>query len=229
MCVVVAFLVALVLRRLEARRLGIAAAPGQRLIGIAALAGAVVGSKLGMALFEPWPALGDLFRRAAGFDFAGKTVVGALLGGIAGVEIAKWRLGIRRRTGDQFAIAAALGIGIGRVGCLLNGCCYGTPGGGPLAVDIAGASRHPVQAYEAAALLVLAAGLWATRRADRPEGRLWREFLIGFFAIRFSTEFLRGDPAIRFGPVSLVQAVCLAAIAAFALQLRAPRPAAAAG
>ena len=48
-------------------------------------------------------------------------------------------------------------------------------------------------------------------------------------AIRFAMEFLRGDPGLRLGPMSLVQLVCLAGIATFALQLREPRQAAVPG
>jgi hypothetical protein len=55
----------------------------------------------------------------------GKSVLGALLGGYAGVELAKHALGLRAATGDLFALVAPLGIGIGRVGCLLHGCCLG--------------------------------------------------------------------------------------------------------
>ena len=56
----------------------------------------------------------------------GKTILGALLGGYAGVELAKKALGYTRVTGDWFALVAPVGIVLGRVGCLLHGCCLGT-------------------------------------------------------------------------------------------------------
>jgi phosphatidylglycerol:prolipoprotein diacylglycerol transferase len=52
---------------------------------------------------------------------AGKTIVGAILMGTIAVEFAKRRVGITRRTGDLFAIPLAVGIAIGRLGCLLAG------------------------------------------------------------------------------------------------------------
>ena len=67
-----------------------------------------------------WP-MPDRWLRLA----TGKSVLGALLGGYAGVELAKHALGHRAATGDLFSLVAPLGIGIGRVGCLLHGCCLG--------------------------------------------------------------------------------------------------------
>lgn len=55
----------------------------------------------------------------------GKTVLWGLAGGYVGVEIAKWSLYVRGRTGDSFVIPMAVAIAIGRLGCLVQGCCYG--------------------------------------------------------------------------------------------------------
>jgi phosphatidylglycerol:prolipoprotein diacylglycerol transferase len=206
--VLAAFVLAILVWRSEVRRLSLAAKPANRWIAAAALVGAIVGSKLGMVLVQTPGALGETLHRALGLDFSGKTVVGALVGAIAAVELAKKWLGIRESTGDQFAIAVPLGFAVGRIGCLFNGCCYGIPARGPIAVDIADVSRQPVQIYEASLLLTLAAVLYASRLKPRPPGRLWRLFLVGFCGIRFGTEFLRGDPSIHLGPLSLVQIVC---------------------
>jgi phosphatidylglycerol---prolipoprotein diacylglyceryl transferase len=217
--VALGFAAALVVRRAEARRLGLAARPGQRWLTAAALLGAMLGAKAGMVLFEPWDRLGDLFQRMLMLDFTGKTVIGALAGAILAVEITKKALGIRHPTGDQYAVAVPLAIGLGRIGCLLNGCCYGAAGGGPVAAHMAGALRHPVQAYEAIAVLALAAWLWTGRQRPRPPGHLWRLFLVGFASIRLGLEALRGDPSLRLGPVSFVQIVCAAAILGYGMTL----------
>jgi hypothetical protein len=47
----------------------------------------------------------------------------ALLGGYAGVELAKRPVGLREATGDWFAIGVPFSIAMGRNGCLLYGCC----------------------------------------------------------------------------------------------------------
>jgi phosphatidylglycerol:prolipoprotein diacylglycerol transferase len=93
------------------------------LIYVAALLSAFIGAKLVYVLAEgwlDWP-MPDRWLRLA----TGKSVLGALLGGYAGVELAKHALGHRAATGDLFALVAPLGIAIGRVGCLLHGCCLG--------------------------------------------------------------------------------------------------------
>lgn len=212
---VIAFLVTLAVRRFESRRLGYLASAGYRWVGVGALVGAVVGSKLGMVLFEPPAHYGELLERMMALDFTGKTVVGGLAGGYLGVEVSKKLVGIRHSTGDGFAVALPLGQAIGRIGCFLDGCCYGRPTTGLLAVTLGGEPRHPVQLYEAALDLLLAVALWSMRNTVRPAGHLFRRYLIGYSAIRFGMEFLRGDPALHLGPLTLVQLACVATILGF--------------
>ncbi|MCB9761038.1 MAG: prolipoprotein diacylglyceryl transferase [Alphaproteobacteria bacterium] len=213
--VLLAFVVAGAVRRAELARLGHARMPGYRWVPVGALLGAVVGAKLGMLLFEPPEVAAETFARVLSLDFTGKTVVGGLIGGYLGVEIAKKAVGITRSTGDGFAVAVPLAQAVGRVGCLLNGCCYGTPWEGPWAVSIGGVWRHPTQLYEAGLDLALAAALWATRWTERPAGHLFRRYLVGYALIRFATEFVRGDAGHTLGPLTWVQALCLGVAALF--------------
>lgn len=92
-------------------------------IYIAALVGAFLGAKLVYLAAEGWMYAGspDRWRVWA----TGKSILGALLGGYASVEVAKRALGYRQATGDFFALVAPVGIILGRVGCLLHGCCLG--------------------------------------------------------------------------------------------------------
>jgi phosphatidylglycerol:prolipoprotein diacylglycerol transferase len=93
------------------------------LIYLAALVGAFLGAKLVYLAAEGWMYWNspDRWRAWA----TGKTILGAMLGGYASVELAKRALGYRAATGDFFAIVAPVGIILGRVGCLLHGCCLG--------------------------------------------------------------------------------------------------------
>ena len=213
--VLLAFAVALPLRRAEARRLGHESEPGYGWVPLGALLGAVVGAKLGMLLFEPWDDFRSLMAHMFDLDFTGKTVVGALAGGYLGVEIAKKRVGITRRTGDGFAVAMLVGMAVGRVGCFLEGCCAGVPWDGPLAVAYLGAPRHPAPLYEGALDLLLAAVLWRLRGRAYPEGNLYRRALGGYAIIRFCLEPIRVDYNPWWGWLSGVQLVCLATAVGF--------------
>lgn len=215
-------LLAAAVRRREVARLGYAATPGHHLVGLAALAGGIVGSKLGMALFVPPAELLRLGAAALAFDFTGKTVVGGIAGGYLGVELAKWRLGIRHSTGDAFAVALPLAQGVGRVGCFLHGCCPGRESDLPWSVPLDGVYRHPAQLYEAALDLALAAAVWAVRERPRPAGHLFKATLLGYAAIRFGLEPLRDDTGWRVGPLTAVQWACLAAGLALGAALARP-------
>src|SRR5258708_8210342 len=85
----------------------------------AAAIGAVVGSKL-LYWFED-PAGTLAHWRDPAFLMGGKTIVGALIGGLFFVELVKHRLRISPRTGDLFAVPLCVGIAIGRIGCFLTG------------------------------------------------------------------------------------------------------------
>jgi phosphatidylglycerol:prolipoprotein diacylglycerol transferase len=123
----------------------------------AAVAGAALGSKL-LFLVEDPPLTWHNLRNPA-YLMGGKTIVGALIGGLLTVELLKRYIGLRASTGDLYAIPLALGIAIGRIGCFLTGLSdntYGTPTSLPWAIDFGDTiPRHPTQIYEIAFLLAL--------------------------------------------------------------------------
>jgi phosphatidylglycerol:prolipoprotein diacylglycerol transferase len=119
-------------------------------------------------------------------------------GGLGGGALAAWTYcrawGIRiADAADAGAPGLALGHAIGRVGCLLGGCCYGTVVDEkfPLAVQLAGAWRHPVQLYEACGLVVLAivTALLPRRRG----GAIFLAYVGGYALLRLVVEHWRGD------------------------------------
>jgi len=216
------FLVAFGVKRLEESRLGYRARPGYRFVAVGALVGAVVGAKVGMLLYVPFDAWRDILRDLAAFHFEGKTVLGGLAGGFAGVEVAKRLAGVTGSTGDAYALAIPLGQAVGRLGCFFAGCCYGSPSTLPWAIASHGELRHPVQLYDAACCLLLALGVAALRGRDWPPGRLFRVMLIGYGLLRILLDPLRGDERMTFGPFSLAQWFCAAAMAALALSIWRP-------
>jgi prolipoprotein diacylglyceryltransferase len=220
---VVSAVVAGLIRRLELRRLGWERDSSQRVVAAGALVGAILGAKLGMILFEPPDALAVTLSRAFALDLTGKTVIGGLAGGFLGVELAKWAIGHRRSTGDAWAVALPTAQAVGRIGCLLHGCCYGAPADLPWSVVLGGVPRHPAPLYEAFLDVLLALWLATIRDRPRPAGHLFRIYLVGYATIRFVVEAFRGDPHRVLGPLTLVQWVCLAAIVGFGRTL-AQRP-----
>ena len=93
------------------------------LIYIAALAGAFLGAKLVYLGAEGWLHWHDEHRWV--ILATGKSITGALLGGYLAVEAAKRFLKYPGTTGDWFAIIVPVGIMLGRIGCMLQGCCLG--------------------------------------------------------------------------------------------------------
>jgi phosphatidylglycerol:prolipoprotein diacylglycerol transferase len=129
-----------------------------------ALIGVVVGilaATLGQSLYE-WIRLGFTALPSAG----GRTILIGVLGGWAAVELAKWRLGIRQKTGVLWALALPAGEAVGRIGCWFHGCCYGKICHLPWAVYQHEAWRHPTQFYLSAAALINFAIVYRFRDRD---------------------------------------------------------------
>lgn len=183
-------------------------------IGVAAIVGAALGAKLGYWIVDPRNAFADFpdWQRL----LEGKTIVGALLGGLAGVELVKRAIGAQGSSGDAFAMPLIAGIAIGRIGCFLAGLAdhtYGNPTLLPWGVDFGdGVPRHPTQLYEIAFLLALAALLLWRRRAFIQPGDVFRAFMIAYLAFRLLIEFIKPLPFVYVGMLSGIQLLCLAGL-----------------
>ncbi len=141
-------------------------------------------------------------------------------GGLVGASGAAWWL-LKRdafpfwRAADMAGFAIPLGLGFGRMGCLMAGCCFGTTCDLPWAVAFPWRSAaseeqfrdhllsspkmwslpvHPTQLYEAAASLAIAAVclLWVHGR-KRYDGQVFAVFLSLYAVARFLLEALRRD------------------------------------
>jgi phosphatidylglycerol:prolipoprotein diacylglycerol transferase len=126
----------------------------------------------------------------------GKTILCGLVGGYFGVEIAKWSLHIRIRTGDSFAVPVAASIAVGRLACFSAGCCHGTPTSLPWAVvfpSVDALARHPTQLYESAFHLAAAAALYQLERRGLFRGQLIKLYIIAYAMYRFASEVIRPE------------------------------------
>jgi phosphatidylglycerol---prolipoprotein diacylglyceryl transferase len=198
----------------------VVAEPQRWTVLAAAAVGALLGSRV-LGLAEQWPTLEVAWRSgympALLLSPGGKTIVGGLLGGWIGVEAMKKVSGIRRRTGDLFALPLCVGIAVGRIGCFIAGIAddtYGKPTDLPWAVDLGdGIGRHPVQIYEIIFLIFL--GIVVSKRAKLPEGARFRIFLASYLGWRVFIDFFKPQPLIH--GLNLIQWSCLAGIAFLAL------------
>ena len=167
----------------------------------------IVGAKLTQLVAQGWPTKVPI-TAALDPSAGGRALLGGLVFGWIGVEVAKWRLGIRRSTGDLFALALPAGEAVGRIGCYFNGCCYGEKSDLPWAIYQHGAWRHPSQIYSAITAFALFIGLLAIRKHMQREGDLFLLYLCGFGATRFLLEFVRWRESTYFG-LSPMQWFCL--------------------
>jgi phosphatidylglycerol:prolipoprotein diacylglycerol transferase len=166
-------------------------------IGLGAFCGAMIGAKLPFLLSD-WEGL----LSGVAWLSDGKTIMFGIVGGYFGVELAKWILEIRAKTGDSFAVPVAISVAIGRVACFQAGCCYGRPTNLPwgvvfaTAVDNPTVPRHPTQLYETAFHALAAAGLWWLQRHSLLRGQLIKLCLITYLLYRFGSEWLRPEPRV---------------------------------
>jgi phosphatidylglycerol:prolipoprotein diacylglycerol transferase len=158
----------------------------------------IIGAKLAELLFSGWPVRIPLVF-ALDPRLGGRALLGGVIFGWIGVEIAKCRLGVRRSTGDLFAIALPAGEAIGRIGCFFNGCCFGTECDLPWAVNQHGAWRHPTQIYSAVTAAAIFLVLVVLRARFPREGDLFRAYLVLFGVTRFALEFLRAHDTVWAG------------------------------
>ena len=186
--------------------------PGSFAIFIGAVFGAFFGAKVLFLVSEGW-----LYFSAEGGYLAlatGKTIVGALLGGYAGVEFAKWLVKHPEPTGDWFAVGVPLSIAAGRFGCLRHGCCPGKESGAEdwwTLADAEGVQRWPAVPLELGFNLLFVAAILPIAIRGAGRGQLFHLYLVAYGCFRFWYEFHRDTPKL-FGEVSGYQLGAIALI-----------------
>jgi phosphatidylglycerol:prolipoprotein diacylglycerol transferase len=137
-------------------------------------------------------------------NFEGLGVYGAVIGILLAVfiycrvqKLSVWQMG------DIVAPGALVGMAIGRIGCLINGCCYGLPTTVPWAVIYmnpnsyapVGIPIHPTQAYHILWNMAAFVVIWSLRKRLKPEGSLFFLYLALYAAGDLLVRFFReGDP-----------------------------------
>jgi len=223
----VAFLVGTWLALREARRLGL---DEDKVVSVVLIT--LVASILGARALYVLEHVHE-FRREWGSVLAlwqgGLTLYGGVIAGtVAGLWSARamglsmWRLA------DALTPAVALGTLFGRVGCYLNGCCYGRPTTLPWGVhfpsdsyaglEFGNAAVHPSQLYFALAGLGLFAIAWVLRRRLRVPGTLFWLFLLLFALVRIPLDVTRAYESdaiiVRLGGLAVTESQLTSAVLA---------------
>lgn len=156
------------------------------------------------------------------FRRGGIAIQGALLLGFATTAWTCKRRNINMLNGlDVYISPVLLGMALGRIGCVMQGCCYGSPCSPslpwaityPESLHIACVPRHPSQIYEALldiALIVLVN--WVYKNAKFYGQTFWTG-IAGYGVVRFITEFFRECDSAPVAGLSLAQWAALLFVA----------------
>lgn len=211
--------------RADLRRRGIQA-DADTLCTIPALAG-IAGAKLYHVLESPRELIANPWHEL--FSQFGFAWFGGLIAGIAAFVILARRDRIPLiELCDAASPAAALGYGIGRIGCLLSGDGdYGIPTSLPWGMSfpnglVPTTTRvHPTPIYELIGAVVIFGILWRMgAKRGRASGEVFAAYLILTGAARFTVEFIRINPRSFFGLTNAQVASIVSVVAGVVLWWR---------
>jgi phosphatidylglycerol:prolipoprotein diacylglycerol transferase len=176
----------------------------------------------------------ETFLRVINFPEGGLVVYGALFGGVIAVLYFIRQHGLPAlATFDLIAPSMLIGLALGRVGCFLNGCCYGGPTSLPWAVKfppgsppfadqvssgmLMGANPpaslpiHPAQLYSAITAALIGWLLWTYYPLRRRDGQVVALMMLLYPISRFLEEIIRTDEPAVFGTgLSISQNISMA-------------------
>jgi phosphatidylglycerol:prolipoprotein diacylglycerol transferase len=207
----IAFLVGTWLGLKEARRLGLD--PDHLVtVVLVTLVSSVIGARILFVLEHIDEFRGQWSSMLAVWQ-GGLTLYGGVVAGTLAALLTARRLGMPMwAVADALTPAVALGTMFGRIGCFLNGCCYGRPTHLPWGVvyppdsfaglEFGATPIHPAQIYNAWFGLALFGVLWTLRSRVRIAGTLFWSFIVAFALGRIVLDFFRAyEPAARLIPV----------------------------
>ncbi|MEW6188870.1 MAG: prolipoprotein diacylglyceryl transferase [Actinomycetota bacterium] len=193
-----AFVVGILLAYREARRRGLNPDLVFDLVLYAAIGG-IVGARLSYVIGHSREFLITPLRIFAIWE-GGLVFYGGLAGGTLAVILFIW---LRKlplwEIGDMIAPCLALGYAIGRIGCFLNGCCYGRLTNLPWGVNFFDVPRHPTQIYSSLYSSIIFGILWSLRAKIARPGILFWLYVLMYSTARFGIEFLRESPRVAVG------------------------------
>lgn len=165
------------------------------------MVGAILGARaVYVATYWKDEFAGQPFSEIFMIQHGGLVFYGGLIGAIiAGSIYIRWKKLPLWKTADVLAPSIALGSVFGRIGCWLNGCCYGRACSLPWAIHFpadhatGGLPVHPTEIYDALLNLLLYFGLAWLFRHKKFDGQIFATYLIGYAICRSIVEYFRGD------------------------------------
>lgn len=229
--VALGFLAAFQLVQHRGKRRGFGAGPAGDLTFVLMLGG-LIGARA-LYVVQNWSSeFSGRWFEALRIDHGGLVFYGGFIGAaVAGGVMCRLRKWHFAEAADLVAPALALGHALGRIGCLINGCCFGRPWEGVYAVRypvssgvldvhvhrglvgadaVAALPVFPVQLIAAVANIALCLFLLYIEPRMRRRGQLFACYLVLYSATRFTIEYLRGDYLQMVGPFTPAQTICLA-------------------
>lgn len=203
-----AFLASSYLARSEARRQNINPDTIFNLVFIVFVSG-IIGARF----FYIMQNLGFYIRRPLEIVMlahGGLSWVGGLISGVlsGAVYIKHKKLSIYK-TFDLIAPFIAFGQAIGRIGCLLNGCCFGRESEFGIYFPVHEAILMPVQIYSSLALIIIFIILRFMQESPHKQGQVFFTYLLLYSSKRFFIEFWRADNPVVFLGLTLFQITSL--------------------
>lgn len=196
---------------------------------LAAAVGGIAGARAAYVIAH-WGYFAKHLVDIVKLDQGGLVFYGGVAGGAAGAILVVRLRGLRlAQTADMAAPALALGAAIGRIGCLLNGCCYGRPTKGLFGITFPapiGGPRLPTQVLDGLYNLAIFAVLVLLAQKFRfKAGFLFWLYAALYAVSRFGIEFLR-DNSVLIAGLSGAQYISLGLLAVsvvvLALRYRSP-------
>ena len=204
-------------------------------VGLWIMLGIVIGARLLFVALD-WPTYSAHPLDALRVWEGGLSFHGGFFGVLIALGLFAWRRRIPFLVlGDVIAPSAMLGYAIGRVGCLLNGCCYGGPTDMPWGMRFFDDGHwtvrsHPTQLYSTLLSLVFFGVLVRMQRRQKFDGQISFWYVLFSAIERFVMEIWRANVTSTVYALGLtdVQWLCLSmavvAIIFLALLRRRPRP-----
>ena len=173
--------------------------------------GGVIGGRLAYVIYY-WEDFARNPLKIIGFEGLAQNgmIIGVVVAALIYMGVTKMRFSSLLSMGDALAVGAPLALGIGRIACTLNGCCYGQPSPFhffPLAVTYTHPNSlaplntpiYPTQIYHVLWGLIVFAIVWRLRGKFKPEGCLFFFFLCIFAAGDLGLRFLRDEETVLWG------------------------------